>query len=489
MRRLRICLRALVVVLCAALLLSGCSFDVYKLPLPGSTDVGSHPITVKAEFSDVLDLVPDSTVKVNDVTVGKITDISLQGYHAVVTMQLRNDTELPDNAVATIQQTSLLGEKFVELAAPSDPSPNRLRSGDVIPMAHTGQNPQVEQVLGALSLLLNGAGVGQLQTITRELNKTLHGHEGDARSVLHQIRDFSGRLDRHKHEIVSALVALDHLSRSLNRQRGTIDATLDELPSALHSIDTQRHDLVRMLKALDHLGGVGTRVINLSKDATIATLRQLNPVLSQLQAPGSNFVNAFSVALTYPFVDEVVGRDPQVARNLQMGDYTDLSIKLDLSLDQSGSLPIPTGLPTTLPTLPTLPSGLPTSLPTSEVTKILGDVARCLRSGDITSKACQAVLADPQELLKLIARCKKHKNQDNPVCQVLDAIPTLPTGVPSISLPTGIISSILGGLGRPAPGDVRRVRFGPRGPTMRQLTRLYDPALVDLLVPGMVMHR
>ncbi len=48
--------------------------------------------------SDVLDLVPQSTVKVNDVTVGKITDVRLQGYHALVTMQLRNDTKLPDNA-------------------------------------------------------------------------------------------------------------------------------------------------------------------------------------------------------------------------------------------------------------------------------------------------------------------------------------------------------------------------------------------------------
>ena len=55
-------------------------------------------------------------------------------------------------------------------------------------MDRTGQNPEVEEVLGALSLLLNGGGVGQLQTITRELNKTLHGREGDARSVLHQIR-------------------------------------------------------------------------------------------------------------------------------------------------------------------------------------------------------------------------------------------------------------------------------------------------------------
>ena len=31
--------------------------------------------------------------------------------------------------------------------------------------------------------------------------------------------------------------------------------------------------------------------------------------------------------------------------------------------------------------------------------------------------------------------------------------------------------------------------FGPRGPTMRQLSRMYDPALVDLLVPGLVTSR
>jgi len=489
MKRTRPCLKAVVALLAAALMLAGCSFDPYKLPLPGGTDVGNAPITITAQFRDVLDLVPESTVKVNDVTVGKITDVRLQGYHALVTMQLRNDTELPDNAVASIQQTSLLGEKFVELSAPTDPSPDPLRTGDVITMDHTGQNPEVEEVLGALSLLLNGGGVGQLQTIARELNKTLHGREGEARSVLHQIRTFSGRLDRHKHDIVAALEALNRLSGQLNHQRDTIDATLDELPSALHSIDLQRHDLVRMLRSLAHLSGVGTRVIKLSKDSTIDTLRQLSPVLSRLQASGQDFVNAFQVALTYPFVDEVVGRDPQVARNLQMGDYTNLSIKLDISLDQAGSLPIPTGLPTSLPSLPT---GLPTDLPTSEVTKILGDVTKCLRSGDITSKACTKVLGDPQELLRLLAACKKNKHDDNPVCQVLNALPSLPTDgpLPSLSLPTGILTSILGagptgdgGLG------VNRTAFGPRGPTMRQLSRMYDPALVDLLVPGMVMGR
>jgi phospholipid/cholesterol/gamma-HCH transport system substrate-binding protein len=475
-------LKALVALVAAALLLTGCSFDVYKLPLPGGPDVGNDPITVTAQFRDVLDLVPDSTVKVDDVTVGKITDISLDGYHAQVTMQLRNDTHLPDNPVATIQQTSLLGEKFVQLAPPaSGASPNPLKNGDVIPLAQTGQNPEVEQVLGALSLLLNGGGVGQLQTITAELNRTLHGREGDARSVLHQIRSFSGQLDRHKQEIVTALQALDRLSVSLNRQRSTIDATLTELPGALRSIDSQRHDLVTMLRSLAHLSGVGVHVISLSKASTIDTLRQLSPVLSQLQASGSDFVNAFNVALTYPFVDEVVGRDPQVARNLQMGDYTNLDVKLDVSLDGLGSLP---SLPTTVPSLPSLP----TSLPTSEITKILGDVAACLQSGDIHSKACQRVLADPEELARLITKCQKAQNSDNPVCQVLNAIPSLPTGgtgLPTLTLPTTLLPTLLPRTG----AEARRAAFGPRGPTVRQLSRLYDPALVDLLVPGMVIGR
>src|SRR3954466_4683140 len=118
MRPLRM-VRALVALLAGALLLTGCDFDVYKLPLPGGTHV-DDPMTVKAEFADVLDLVPKSTVKVNDVTVGRITDVQLDGRHALVTMEIPKDTDLPGNAVAEIHQTSLLGEKFVALSAPQD---------------------------------------------------------------------------------------------------------------------------------------------------------------------------------------------------------------------------------------------------------------------------------------------------------------------------------------------------------------------------------
>ena len=328
---------AAAVVVAVALALSGCSLRVSDMSLPGGTDTGDDPILIKAEFRDVLDLVPQSTVKVNDVSVGKITDIQLDGETAVVTMELPRSTDLPDNTVAEIRQTSLLGEKFVQLSPPeTEASSGQLQSGDVIKLADTGRNPEVEEVLGALSLLLNGGGVAQLQTITRELNYALEGREDSVKSVFRQIEDLTSQLDEGKADIVRAIEGLNRLSISVSDQIGTIDAALRELPSALRTIDKQRGDLVKMLRSLNELSDVGVRVIQASKQSTIESFRQLVPVLTKFSESGDAFVDAFHVFLTYPFVDDVVGRDPQVARTLQMGDYTNLSINLQVKLHGRG---------------------------------------------------------------------------------------------------------------------------------------------------------
>jgi phospholipid/cholesterol/gamma-HCH transport system substrate-binding protein len=484
-------LRALVLTLLSAFLLSACDLSVYSLPLPGGTDTGEHPITVTVKFRDVLDLVPQSTVKVNDVNVGKVTDVRLDGAVAEVTLEIRKDVRLPDNAIAELRQTSLLGEKFVSLGPPeSGASSALLGDGDVIPLDRSGRNPEVEEVLGALSLLLNGGGVGQLKTITSEINNALEGREGSAKSVLSQVRLLMSQLDENKADIVRAIEALNGLSIEAGKHLDTIDAALDELPGALDSLDEQRGDLVKMLDALDDLSGVGVRVIRASKSATIDSLELLDPVLTQLAAAGDDFANAFHVFLTYPFVDEVVGRDPQVARNLHMGDYTNLSIQLEVDLsDVVPTVPLPS-LPTALPTLPTILPSLPTPtlLPTDiDPTKIVNDVLACIASGDINSPECLKVLATVQGLLELQAECKKPENADTEVCKVVNAapLPTVPTltnpptlGVPSITLPT------IPGLGRAPVGALDT--YGARGPTLGQLMDRYDPALVSLMVPALV---
>ncbi len=474
-------LRALVLALLSSLLLAGCDFSIYSLPLPGGPDTGKDPVRVTVEFHDVLDLVPASTVKVNDVSVGRVTDVRLDGYTAEVDLELDRDVDLPANATASIRQTSLLGEKFVSLQAPARGASGRLGDGDTIELARTGRNPEVEEVLGAMSLLLNGGGVAQLQTISQELNAALEGREGSAKSVLNQVRTFMGTLDENRTDVVTALESLDRLSVQLRKQRPALDAALTELPSALDSIDSQREGLVKMLEALDELSNNGVRVIKASKQGTITSLRRLDPVLTQLAASGDNFTKAFHVFLTYPFVDEAVGRDPQVARNLHMGDYTNLSITLDLDLLKNGNGPV------------TLPTNLPDIL---DPTEIAGAVAACLTSGSLTSKACKAVLGNVKALLNLRKECQKARYRDKDICKQLNGLPGLP-GIPGLpELPvlgggdvTGPIDEVLGTLGllRPGASDGRNLAGRPgTGSSVAELMAVYDNDLVALVVPGLL---
>lgn len=371
-----------VAALAMATTLTACE-GVYDLPLPGGAAGGDDVYRVTIEFADVLDLVPQSAVKVNDVTVGAVEDVALDGWHADVRVRLLDSVRLPDNAVAELRQTSLLGEKFVSLGPPPGGAQvGRLRDGDTIPLERSGRNPEVEEVFAALSLVLNGGGVAQLKTINVELTKAMRGHESDIKGALKQLDTFIGGLDEHRQEIVRALDGLDRLSARLEAQKQDIAVALEDLGPGLKVLADQRRQLTKMLTALSDLGRVGTRVIKASKADTVANLEALDPILTRLSEAGDNLPGALEMLVTYPF--------PQAATGAVKGDFTNLRITADLDLrtvlanlggPKLPDLPavpvpptsVPTGLPTTLPTqLPTqLPSGLPTTqlpstpLPTS----------------------------------------------------------------------------------------------------------------------------
>ena len=94
-----------------AALAAGCSMNLEDYTLPGGAEVGEDPMNVSIRFDDVLDLVLQSTVKVNGLDAGRVSGISLadDGWTAQVEVVLRDDLDLPANVEASIQQTNLLG--------------------------------------------------------------------------------------------------------------------------------------------------------------------------------------------------------------------------------------------------------------------------------------------------------------------------------------------------------------------------------------------
>ncbi|HHT9105278.1 MAG TPA: outer membrane lipid asymmetry maintenance protein MlaD [Candidatus Wujingus californicus] len=77
--------------------------------------IGSHYYPVKAVFSTVKGLRKDTVVEISGVEVGKVSDIKLIDYQAVVSMLIRDDVELQDDAIASIRTKGLMGEKYVEI--------------------------------------------------------------------------------------------------------------------------------------------------------------------------------------------------------------------------------------------------------------------------------------------------------------------------------------------------------------------------------------
>jgi phospholipid/cholesterol/gamma-HCH transport system substrate-binding protein len=319
--------------LALVLLLPGCSVGgfggLYNTPLPGGADVGEHPYQVTAQFGDVLDLVPQASVKVNDVSVGRVAKIELtpDNKMALVTLVVNGAVSLPANAGADLRQSSLLGEKYIQLRQPAGETPQgRLSDGSVVPLNRTNRNPEVEEVLGALSMLLNGGGVGQLHNIVDELNKALSGNETQIRELLTNVNTVVSTLDGQRDNIVRAIDGLNRLSGTLVDQTGNLTNALDNLAPGLKVLEEQRGQLVTMLRALDTLSGVAVDTINKSKADLIADLKLLEPTLRKLVETGDSLPVALEYLVTYPY--------PSYAVNAVRGDYFNVDAKLSLDFSE-----------------------------------------------------------------------------------------------------------------------------------------------------------
>jgi phospholipid/cholesterol/gamma-HCH transport system substrate-binding protein len=292
--------------------LAGCSSSfhgIYSLPLPGGAPLGPHPFTVNAMFGNVVDLVPHATVRVNDVAVGTVTGLSVPDgtWSAKVTMEVNGSVHLPANTVASLQSSSLLGEEYVSLGPPPGTAPEgTLTSNATIPLTSTTTAVTVEQVLGSLSMLLNGGGLAQLHTINVQLNDALNGNEPQVRSLLGEISALTSNLDSHRHDITNALDALNNLSATLQARDSQIGYVLDNLRPGLQVLSNERDQLVTMLNSLHDLSNVAVTTINASKQAAIADLTALQPVLTNLSNAGKALPQALQVLLTYPFTDQLL---------------------------------------------------------------------------------------------------------------------------------------------------------------------------------------
>jgi phospholipid/cholesterol/gamma-HCH transport system substrate-binding protein len=309
--------------------MSGCGWQgLNSLPMPGTEGRGPGAFEVQAQLPDVTTLERNSRVRVDDVNVGTVTRIERQDWHGLITMTLNGDVDLPANATVTLGQTSVFGSPHVELAAPVGvPPQGKLHSGSLIPLSSASNYPTTEQTLSALSLLLNGGGIGQVQEITKEFSTALAGREGDLKNLIQQIDQFIGKVQAQTGDIIDAIDSLNRLAGQFAEQKPTLDAALKTLPDALQVLKDQRSNLADAIDRFGKLSALTADAVNQTKENLTQELKDLGPVLESLANAGPALTRSLSLLSTFPWPKETI-------TNAFRGDYVNLTMVVDLTLSR-----------------------------------------------------------------------------------------------------------------------------------------------------------
>jgi len=327
MRRTRIRIAGAVIGLVLALGVTGCQWDgLNTLPMPGSAGTGQGSWQVEIQMPNVTTLTRNSPVMVDDVTVGTVKDIEVQDWHALVTVSLNKGINLPGNAYARIGQTSLLGSNHVELLPPPDGTPptGELKNGDVIPLARAGDYPTTEETLSSLSVVLNGGGISQLETITHQLDAAFHGRTASIRDLIPQLRQLTGSLDNQTKDIIAAMSGLDRFAGVLAQQKDKVTTAITQVHPALTVLADRRANITKTLTALGGLSTVVQQIIQQGGDSLKADLHNLEPALKALADTGGKLADSLQILLTFPFPMKNLDRALK-------GDYLNLLMTVDIT--------------------------------------------------------------------------------------------------------------------------------------------------------------
>ena len=335
-RGLRVrCVRSVTAVALALVVvagLSGCGWHgLNTLPLPGTAGGGPGSFTIEAQLPNVTNLQPNSRVRVGDVTVGNVTKVEMQGWHALLTITLDHDVDLPANATVKLGQTSLFGSLHVELAPPTNAAPQgKLHDGSLIPLAAASTYPSTEQTLAAISLVLNGGGVGQVQDITEALSTAFAGRADDLRSLITQLDKYVGYLNDQKDDIIAAADSLNNLVGQIAAQKPVLDKALKTIPDALAVLSDQRKTIADAITQLGKFSALTADTVNQTKTALVQELTDVGPVLKSLADAGPALTRALSVLPTFPFPKDTLTK-------WNRGDYANLTAVIDLTLSRLDS--------------------------------------------------------------------------------------------------------------------------------------------------------
>jgi phospholipid/cholesterol/gamma-HCH transport system substrate-binding protein len=211
---------------------------------------GGPSITVQAKFTDVGSLATQAPVLLDDVKIGEVTHIALEGNLAVVTMKLEQSADVPQGVQARVRSTSLLGERIVDLVIPDTLPSSAPPLADGAMITDTIVRPELEDLVRSGTDVLAPIAASEVATLVNEGAKgfagqgqDLHQLLADLTGVVHayagstdDIRSLIGSLNEFNTTLAKDSTAQGLSVKNTDRAISELEQESAQLQAAVHSL-------------------------------------------------------------------------------------------------------------------------------------------------------------------------------------------------------------------------------------------------------------
>lgn len=319
--------RFAIVTSCVAVSVSGCAFGgLNSQPLPGTPGRGPGASTYHIELANIGTLESNSPVLIGDVVVGSVGKMKARDGHADVEISVKPGVDIPANAVAVVGQTSLLGSMHLALNPPLGQAPTgTLKPGTTLGLNRSSTYPSTEQTLSALSVVVNGGGLGQIGDIVHEFNAALDGRQDQIRDLLTRLNDFVGMLAAQRDSINASITSLNRLAGVFATQRDVLAEALKRIPPALDVLIKEQPRITTALAKFQKFSDLATGLISDTQADLVRDLKSLEPTLRALADVGPKLDTVLAYIPTFPYTQNFIDRAIR-------GDYQNQFIVFDFTI-------------------------------------------------------------------------------------------------------------------------------------------------------------
>lgn len=253
---------------------------IFYLRLPATFGIGTYGVS--ADFVAGGGLYKNANVTYRGVAVGRVESVGLNPNGVTAHMRLNSGTAIPSNVTATVRSVSAIGEQYIDLVPPENPSSTKLRNGFRIQRQNTriGQDVadllrQAETLLGSLGdtrlrellheafIATNGAGpeLARLIESARLLVDEANANYPQVSQLIDQAGPFLQAQIRAGGDIKSLAVGLARFTWQLRAADPRLRDTLADAPDAIDEANTAfsgiRPSFPALAASLANLGRVG----------------------------------------------------------------------------------------------------------------------------------------------------------------------------------------------------------------------------------------